>query len=231
MFCKNCGNQIDEGSKFCDKCGQSVESPNNIYNSPPTKNKQKKKLSIPMIILIIIIILGILGAISSNHTPTNSDNNSSSSIETSKNEKKYISLNEAISGKDWDITIKDIYFGQKIEPPEKPMFYNYYQVKDTNNTYLCIVIDAKNKSNLDLSASNVATLKVKYKDSYTYTSFSAIPDNSLGFTYTNITNIKPLTNNSIYYLAEMPNTISTETDTPIELELKFENQNYYYKYR
>ena len=61
--------------------------------------------------------------------------------------------------------------------------------------------------------------------------FSAIPDDTTGFTYSNITNIKPLTSQKIYYLMEMPKNISDETNTPVEIHIKVNDTTYIYKYR
>lgn len=77
------------------------------------------------------------------------------------------------------------------------MFYTYYQVKDTSNTYLCVTLDCKNISSLELGADKVATVKAKYKDQYTYSSFSAIENGTLGFSYTNIIKIDPLTSKKV----------------------------------
>lgn len=32
MYCKNCGKELPEGSKFCSNCGQSTEDNNNFGN-------------------------------------------------------------------------------------------------------------------------------------------------------------------------------------------------------
>ena len=40
MYCTNCGNQINEGSKFCDNCGFNL---NNSPNQQPIKTKKKEK--------------------------------------------------------------------------------------------------------------------------------------------------------------------------------------------
>ena len=155
----------------------------------------------------------------------------STSNSTKSNNVKSISLDENIIGKDVEISIESADFSQKVEPPVKNMFYNYYQVDDSSNTYLYIILNCKNTSTIDLKASSIANVTVKYNNNYTYSSFSAIPDDTLGFTYTNITNIKPLTSQKIYYLAEMPKSIADETDTPVEIDIKVDNTTYKYQYR
>jgi len=32
MFCKNCGNEINEGIKFCPNCGNAIEAIKNTAN-------------------------------------------------------------------------------------------------------------------------------------------------------------------------------------------------------
>ena len=94
-----------------------------------------------------------------------------------------------------------------------------------------IVLNCKNISTLDIRADKVATVNVKYKNSYKYSSFSTIPSSTLGFTYTNITSIEPLTSDQIYYLAKMPKTVEDDTESPIEVEIKVNDTTYIYKYR
>ncbi len=155
----------------------------------------------------------------------------SNSSSTKSNETKTIGMGETITGKDVEVKIESANFSQKVEPPKKDMFYEYYQVKDSSNTYLYLVLDCKNISTIDLDASSVANVTVKYNGDYTYSSFSTIPDDTLGFTYTSLTKIKPLTSQKIYYLAEMPKNIADEKDTPVEIQIKVDNTTYICKYR
>ncbi len=155
----------------------------------------------------------------------------SSPTSTVSDENINISSTDTITGKDVELTIESAEFSQDVQPPVKNNFYTHYQVNDSSNTYLYLVLNCKNISTIDLKASSVADVTVKYNGTYTYSSFSTIPDNITGFTYSNITNIKPLTTQKIYYLAEMPKNISDETDTPIEINIKVDNKTYIYKYR
>lgn len=232
MICKKCGNELKTEDQFCSKCGSSIE---NQSNKATQSKIQKKKMSPGIIVLIVIGILMLIGFSTSltvtNNTASTSSKVSSEQSNISVPEKKYININETISGKNWEISINDAYISQRIDPPEKSGYYNYYQVSDTDNTYLCIILNAKNISNLELKADKVSTVKALYDNNYTYSSFSAIPDKNLGFTYTSITNIKPLTNNLVYYLIEVPKIVETETDKPLEIEIKLDNSTFYYKYR
>ncbi len=213
--CKECGAEISSTAKVCPQCGKELQ---NIFVKHPI-----------ITIIAVIWILGFLVSITlprQNQKATITSNNTSIS-----KEENIINVGDVISGKDWEISIESAQFSQRVDPPVKNAFYNYYQVDDSLNTYLYVVLNCKNISTLDLSASSVATITAKYDNKYTYSSFSAIPDDTLGFTYTSITNIKPLTSNKIYFLAEMPKSISEEKDTAVEINIKFENNVYTYKYR
>lgn len=206
--------------------------------------QRPKKFFQKHVILTVILVLIVLTAIGSQSIQertgqdiwSNSNVTASAPTETTsvstKPIEKAINIGETIKGKDWEITISEAKFSQRVDPPEKSSsFYQYYQVEDTSNTYFCVILDCKNISNLELKADKVAKVSAKYNNQYNYSSFSTMPEKNLGFTYTNITNIKPLTSNKIYYLAEMPNTISTETDTPVDIQIDFENQKYVCHFR
>lgn len=55
MYCKNCGKQLPDDSKFCSGCGASINS--NI--NEPTKKSKKKPLIICISILVLILIIVI----------------------------------------------------------------------------------------------------------------------------------------------------------------------------
>lgn len=82
MFCKNCGKQIDDDTKFCEYCGASIEFKAETVSNENSEQKVsamrdsvsngnisvKKKINKPLLIAIIVIvvigILGVAGAIS-----------------------------------------------------------------------------------------------------------------------------------------------------------------------
>lgn len=83
MFCKNCGNKLDENQKFCNKCGSKVQDDNEIkddidleeksqievnnidndLNNANQVSKSKKKSNVVFIIVLILLILVIIGLI------------------------------------------------------------------------------------------------------------------------------------------------------------------------
>ena len=220
--CKECGAEISDSAKECPKCGKEQR---NIITKHPILSVLVGLMALGMIISFTVPRTMHPATISRN---TGEDAN----IEESQNKVSdlTISLGDTINGKDKEVSIESVNFSQKVEPPVMKSFYNYYQVDNSDNTYLYMILNCKNISTIDIDASSVANVKVKYNNAYTYNSFSAVPDNTLGFTYSNITKIKPLTSQQIYYLAEMPKTIADE-NTPIEIDILFENNTYKYQYR
>lgn len=81
MFCLGCGNELKGEAKFCDKCGQKIESLNTKYvigdiNSQPMKIPKKKKgcLIVALLFLLIptlVLIIGIKNAPESAKVPEN----------------------------------------------------------------------------------------------------------------------------------------------------------------
>ena len=65
MICNNCGSQIDEGQKFCAKCGAPVNAkPQEAYRQPDVNysaSAQPRKLNV--FLLVISIVLIVFGAI------------------------------------------------------------------------------------------------------------------------------------------------------------------------
>lgn len=56
MFCKNCGNKVIEGDKYCNGCGANLEE-------PKTNNTLITKREIALCIVLSIITCGIYGLV------------------------------------------------------------------------------------------------------------------------------------------------------------------------
>lgn len=186
-----------------------------------------------LIIIVYTIIIVLITASVMNKTSIKTGANEIDDLITEGNHKiekqkpKAVSLNDKIEEKDWEVTIKETGFKQDIVPSNPDSYYTHYQVKDTNNTYFYLVVEAKNISSLELRADKIAKVKVKYNDKYEYTTFSTIEESGGGtFTYTNITDIAPLTSRKVYYLVELPQTIAQETNTQIKAEININNNLY-----
>ncbi len=140
-----------------------------------------------------------------------------------------VNVGDTITGKDWEITIEHIEFSQRVDSPKKEGLFSfgtsYYQVDDSDKTYLYCILNCKNISTISLSPDEAAMVKAIYDDKYKYGSFSRILDD--GFESLAWKSIDPLTNEKIYYFAEMPKFIADETDTPVEVQIRIENQTYH----
>lgn len=70
MFCKKCGNQCEENAKFCNQCGQSLESPITAkvpaqeVITIPVELETSQKATWSMIIGLLSLICCCLGMIS-----------------------------------------------------------------------------------------------------------------------------------------------------------------------
>ena len=96
MFCKNCGKEIADDSKFCNFCGSEQQSATAIYeNNPSTEDEKTNKtlwaifggcLIGGCLIFVFIIVLIIVGATNGDSsTKTNpSYSNSSSTQDTTR---------------------------------------------------------------------------------------------------------------------------------------------------
>ena len=99
MFCKNCGKEIADDSKFCNFCGSEQQSATAIYeNNPSTEDEKTNKtlwaifggcLIGGCLIFVFIIVLIIVGATNGDSsTKTNpSYSNSSSTQDTTRSAK------------------------------------------------------------------------------------------------------------------------------------------------
>lgn len=202
------------------------------------KKKFYKKSWFILLVVIIytIMIIGItyfisITTINKDTLEVGNDNPETQAENKETEQIKEISLKENVKEKDWEITVKETGFKQDINPSNPNSFYTHYQVKDTNNTYFYLIMEAKNVSSLGLKADSIAKVKMKYHNTYEYNTFSAIEESGGGtFSYTNITTIDPLTSRNVYYLVEVPKTIS-EDDKSVVAEIILNNNTYQLKIR
>lgn len=65
MFCPNCGNEIQDGAKFCVKCGKSIENvgmPDKkpSQNEPMVDKKDRKQIILIGAIIVCAILIVLL---------------------------------------------------------------------------------------------------------------------------------------------------------------------------
>ena len=80
-YCNNCGNKLQEGQRFCDKCGRGMNDANNNVKLQPSRKNNGNKMAIIIITVLVFLILiaGLLfGAYKLFWDNGNSKSNSSS---------------------------------------------------------------------------------------------------------------------------------------------------------
>lgn len=71
MFCMNCGNKLEDDSKFCTACGSSINGVNNsVLKQTPKEKVQEKEKSTKKgkFIAVGIAIIGIIVLLANTHT-------------------------------------------------------------------------------------------------------------------------------------------------------------------
>jgi len=65
-YCKNCGNKLDDGVKFCPKCGNPIEGDTQVQQSVDNSFNQEppKKMGCLQKGLIVFLVLGFIGFLS-----------------------------------------------------------------------------------------------------------------------------------------------------------------------
>ncbi|BFH60480.1 bZIP transcription factor [Paenibacillus azoreducens] len=130
-----------------------------------------------------------------------------------------------------EITITKTKFSKKIEPSSPSSFYTYYEAKGEDTTYLALYIKIKNLNESGTTANKFANVIFKYDDKFSYDAFSVLEENGGGnFTYTNITDINPLSSNTVIFLAEVPKEVETGNKS-VTAEVKVNGETYLYKIR
>lgn len=71
-FCPNCGNELDENSDFCVKCGKKTTEDNTKEKNNNSK-KDKKKLPTWAIVVIVIVCLFVVVGVFGNNSEESSD--------------------------------------------------------------------------------------------------------------------------------------------------------------
>lgn len=104
-YCSNCGSQMEDNARFCNKCGCSINPPSNEttpnyqtyqppYQQPYQQNNfsnitpQKKPLNTPLIVVTIIAIAAIVALIIVLIQYTKSDSDSDSDKNSDKDSRK-----------------------------------------------------------------------------------------------------------------------------------------------
>lgn len=129
-----------------------------------------------------------------------------------------------------EITINSIDFKTEVHPPKRSGYYNYYKA-DNGQVYLHISTTIKNLEKRAIFCDEVMQVEVDYNNGYKYYAFSTVEDSVLGFTYSNITTIDPLTTQNIHYLISLPAEVESNTQSQLKLTFVIDNQEHKFKLR
>lgn len=145
---------------------------------------------------------------------------------------KEVRLDETILIEDFaELTIKNVEFTKRVNPPNPDSYYSYYQVKEEGLTFLHVITEVKNLQAQSVGADKFLDIEAKYNSKYIYNGFSTIEESGGGdFNYTSITGIDPLKKGKIHFLIEVPIEVETEAN-PLELKVNINGKSYSYKVR
>lgn len=68
MYCKNCGEKLEEKAKFCAKCGNKCNENNLVNNTLEKVKKLDKKVLLGIVITLIVIVLLMSGIFGKKYT-------------------------------------------------------------------------------------------------------------------------------------------------------------------
>ncbi len=122
-----------------------------------------------------------------------------------------ISVGESIITEDVEITINKVELSYDVLPDNTSGFYTHYEA-DAGNVYIHLDMDVKNLGKQNLGCDHILSATADYNGGYTYSGFAAPEDSSTGFTYANITSIKPLETLGVHYLFKCPQEVEESTN-------------------
>jgi hypothetical protein len=149
---------------------------------------------------------------------------------TSTKKPNAVSIGQVVHIKNFCVfKVVDIYFSEKILPPNTSGYYRYYDSKSPNSTLLDVVIEIENLGSKIRSAESFVSVTALYDNNYTYSSSPVLvgPDGDfvLGFF-----GIEPLLTGEVHHIITVPNQVSN-TSKPLAIIFKVENNEYHLQYR
>lgn len=117
-----------------------------------------------------------------------------------------------------------------VIPRQASGWYSHYQADD-GKVYVDFCVAFKNRKAKKVGADEVITATLTYAGKYKYGGFSMIEKGDRSdFTYSNITNIAPLTTEYLHYLFEVPAEVEDSAES-IEIEFAIGGNTYSYRVR
>ena len=117
-----------------------------------------------------------------------------------------------------------------VLPPKPGNYYSHYEA-DAGKTYVDFCVAYKNLTEKGVDADETISADLKYANKYDYTGSSMIEEDSRGdFTYSNITEISPLTTEYVHYLFEVPDEVANSAES-IVITFTIDGNEYSYTVR
>ena len=188
-----------------------------------------------MSILIAVLVVFTITSCGDNNANGN-DEQSGENLKIEKSAKE--ESKDVILEKKQVVKVEDKYefnvdFSQitkKVMPPKPAEYYHYYDA-DEGKEYVDLCIAYKNLSTDVVMADDALSGKIQYAGKYDYNGFSIIEEKNRGsFTYSNITEIAPLTEEYVHLLFEIPEEAATSTE-PIVASIVVGENTYKYNIR
>ncbi len=142
---------------------------------------------------------------------------------------KEILLGDTIITETMEVTINSVELTYDVLPDDTSGFYTHYE-PDEGNVYISVDASVKNTAKKNLSCDEIGKIMADYNDGFTYNGSVVVKDSSTGFTYANISTVKPLETVGIKWLIQCPQEVE-ETENPLFLILKLSGENFKYTIR
>ena len=141
-----------------------------------------------------------------------------------------VALKETVTTKKCEFCIDYSDITADVIPPAPDGAYSHYPADD-GQLYVDICFAYKNLSDKAVGADDVISAKLTYDGKYEYTGSSMIEEDSRGdFTYSNITNIVPLSTEYVHYLFEVPEEVGN-SDKSVVVNFTIDGNSYSYAVR
>ena len=127
-----------------------------------------------------------------------------------------------------EVKITKTKFSKRVNPSSPGSYYDYYEAKGADQTYLVITSKIKNLHEVAKEANELVTLKIKYDNKYEYDSFTTLESgDGSDFKYSSIYPIDPLSWGTVLFLTEIPKEIESGNKSIVaELTINGDIYNY-----
>lgn len=124
-----------------------------------------------------------------------------------------------------EFSLESFQLTKQVKPPTEGTFYTYYGAEE-GKTYVDITITYKNLRDSAIEADKVFSGELWFANKYNYNGFTVIEnDGRQDFTYVNITQISPLSQEFLHLLVEIPDEVA-QSDGKLVATLNFDGEYY-----